>query len=530
MTHGFFFAMGGFVDSDDRVVQTQSHLLWYTRRQHLPPAGELQDRSKTDRVAKLLVVLQTLWFVVGCILRHIRGLHIAQLEVLTLAFSSLTAAIYATWWYKPMDVSYPVRLLNVNSESRETTTPDSRAETAGVCSVAPPCYSRAVVGVERCVTFHPRVTLDTTSDEEDIASFPARSYYATSVESLTGEMPIPPSELSYPPLHDAYDTDGYQDGHVLSSSCFSQAPPVLHPKIRSISPEATPIISAINTLGARPGERPPLSIRSVNSIETTTIICSSHGTDVTTLAVEELHPFPDHSCHSTSFAESSAGDMPIHLTELTHPPRPVSRDTMYDSLSSRNSPDAMTWSRASSLSLSSRRYSGHLGHPTLAARLASYSRRISSFILGLSDRSTDDVDHLLWTAELSEIEIESGVSVVYVGCIFGAVFGGLHLLPWRDTFPSHIEGVLWRLAAILVTALPMVYSLLLFTVSHFGGSSSALIRSTVLIIVLPRPFFWIPFFYIIARATLITVAFSSLRNLPDSTFQTVNWTSFIPHL
>ncbi|KAF8892764.1 hypothetical protein CPB85DRAFT_1458963 [Mucidula mucida] len=106
MTHGFMLSMGGFVDASGRLIYKVSHL----HCEDLPSKDELQDRSKNDALAKLIIVLQTLWFVIGCILRGVRALDISQLEVLTLAFASLNAVTYAVWWHKPMDVTVPIRL------------------------------------------------------------------------------------------------------------------------------------------------------------------------------------------------------------------------------------------------------------------------------------------------------------------------------------------------------------------------------------------------------------------------------------
>lgn len=37
-------------------------------------------------------------------------------------------------------------------------------------------------------------------------------------------------------------------------------------------------------------------------------------------------------------------------------------------------------------------------------------------------------------------------------------------------------------------------------------------------------------FYLIARAILLALAFASLRSLHPDAYQTVHWTTFIPHI
>jgi hypothetical protein len=36
--------------------------------------------------------------------------------------------------------------------------------------------------------------------------------------------------------------------------------------------------------------------------------------------------------------------------------------------------------------------------------------------------------------------------------------------------------------------------------------------------------------YVVARITLLVLAFTSLRSLPPEAYQTVRWTTFIPHI
>jgi len=73
--------------------------------------ADIQDHSKADWLSKLVVVLQVSWFIVQCIARGVSlGLKLTELEVVTLAFGSLNAAMYFFWWYKPLDVKRPFRI------------------------------------------------------------------------------------------------------------------------------------------------------------------------------------------------------------------------------------------------------------------------------------------------------------------------------------------------------------------------------------------------------------------------------------
>lgn len=71
---------------------------------------EIKDRSRGDTLSKGLVILQTGWFVLHCIARHIEHLPITELELVTLAFAALNFATYALWWNKPLNVQCAFRV------------------------------------------------------------------------------------------------------------------------------------------------------------------------------------------------------------------------------------------------------------------------------------------------------------------------------------------------------------------------------------------------------------------------------------
>ncbi|KAI0062751.1 hypothetical protein BV25DRAFT_1915879 [Artomyces pyxidatus] len=94
--HGFFVIMGGFHYYDDGEPKY--------------PLSRWAVANLGDSLSKALAVVQTLWFIVQCIARCAQGLPITQLEVMTLAYTVITVAMYAAWWAKPQNVSCPVRV------------------------------------------------------------------------------------------------------------------------------------------------------------------------------------------------------------------------------------------------------------------------------------------------------------------------------------------------------------------------------------------------------------------------------------
>jgi len=120
-THAFFLIMGGFTLHEGgkpvRIMEARDlEELWEAGKIKWPTVTkeEIEDRSKGDYLSKTIVLFQTTWFVGQCIARGAYGLTVTELEVVTVAFASLTGVVYYLWWDKPLDVrcSIPVDLLD----------------------------------------------------------------------------------------------------------------------------------------------------------------------------------------------------------------------------------------------------------------------------------------------------------------------------------------------------------------------------------------------------------------------------------
>ncbi|KIM19808.1 hypothetical protein M408DRAFT_30906 [Serendipita vermifera MAFF 305830] len=84
-----------------------------------PTETELKDRGKSDALTKIIVLVQTLWFVIQCIARGTRNLPLTELEVVTLAYAMLNFFIYVFWWNKPKNVECPTRVYKASTASHE---------------------------------------------------------------------------------------------------------------------------------------------------------------------------------------------------------------------------------------------------------------------------------------------------------------------------------------------------------------------------------------------------------------------------
>ncbi len=71
---------------------------------------EIKGRAKGDFLSKAIAILQTSWFSLQCIARGVQGLDLTELELATVAFTSLNGVLYYFWWDKPLRAVIPVKL------------------------------------------------------------------------------------------------------------------------------------------------------------------------------------------------------------------------------------------------------------------------------------------------------------------------------------------------------------------------------------------------------------------------------------
>ena len=76
----------------------------------VPTKAEIENKGKSNWLAKLLVLLQTSWFVLQCIARAIGHLPVTHLKIVTLAYAAMNFMMYIFWWHKPLNVNQPVRV------------------------------------------------------------------------------------------------------------------------------------------------------------------------------------------------------------------------------------------------------------------------------------------------------------------------------------------------------------------------------------------------------------------------------------
>ncbi|KLU90787.1 hypothetical protein MAPG_10638 [Magnaporthiopsis poae ATCC 64411] len=133
--HSFYAVMGGFV-LDATTDSGASMLPCGTRRLTLTVNGlevlaeesphlisdiskaSIIDKSKSNHLAKALVVVQATWFCLQVVTRMGFGLGVSLLELNTFAHAVCALLIYLIWWDKPLDIDEPTVLDIPRDEAR----------------------------------------------------------------------------------------------------------------------------------------------------------------------------------------------------------------------------------------------------------------------------------------------------------------------------------------------------------------------------------------------------------------------------
>ncbi|KAF8641281.1 hypothetical protein AX16_010060 [Volvariella volvacea WC 439] len=117
---------------------------------------------------------------------------------------------------------------------------------------------------------------------------------------------------------------------------------------------------------------------------------------------------------------------------------------------------------------------------------------------------------------------------MFYGSVIGVVFGGIHLIGWSFQFPTIIELWLWRSSSLVLIVVPL--SLAISTAFGLGYqmTNNSTLETITKATIVPTTVAGAPL-YFAARVILLFLAFFTLRRLPDSAYQNVQWTEFLPH-
>lgn len=121
---------------------------------------------------------------------------------------------------------------------------------------------------------------------------------------------------------------------------------------------------------------------------------------------------------------------------------------------------------------------------------------------------------------------ESGaMPLLTTSSIAGALFGAVQCLAWHFSFPS--RQVMWKSASLGVVVSCTATFLTVMCEPYISRLYGI---HRVLCYLCTAPFAIATFIYPVARITLLVLALTSLRFLPTSTLDTIDWVELVPHI
>jgi hypothetical protein len=127
------------------------------------------------------------------------------------------------------------------------------------------------------------------------------------------------------------------------------------------------------------------------------------------------------------------------------------------------------------------------------------------------------------------------------GIVVATIFGGIHCIAWNyqflwtepapaayDNTSNPAELFLWRIACLIITVFPVFIWGLAVIIEGLKSLDNHFAHAVSIIPVLAGGICGL--LYVLARITLLVLAYKSLDVLPHEAYRDVYWTSFIPHV
>ena len=129
-----------------------------------------------------------------------------------------------------------------------------------------------------------------------------------------------------------------------------------------------------------------------------------------------------------------------------------------------------------------------------------------------------------WRRHLESSDMSDDIVALELLALCSALFGAIHLASWNIILLSNVELWLWRTSALYCCTAGMIFIMLVFLLQNVdsGKGMGGLIISLLILV--------ISLGYVIVRLYMIVEVFLSLRALPHSAYEAVQWSSFVPHI
>ncbi|KAF8657412.1 hypothetical protein AX16_002209 [Volvariella volvacea WC 439] len=129
----------------------------------------------------------------------------------------------------------------------------------------------------------------------------------------------------------------------------------------------------------------------------------------------------------------------------------------------------------------------------------------------------------------AKLDNQGNFLAVFYGSAIGVLFGAIHLIGWNFEFLTIAELWLWRASSLALTTIPIFVAITSALLAADDRLNVGVLEDIVLVFLVPTIGLGPPL-YFAARIILLFLAFFTLRSLPDSAYQNVRWTEYLPHI
>lgn len=437
------------------------------------PRDEILDKNGRDDLSKVIAMLQLTWFVIQIVARARQSLAVTELELTTAALASLNIVMYVSWWSKPTDILCPTViatkwLLQQTQEWREASLPSSPlVDTNGIDDLSPSS------GVAQSTV--PRGITSSTSQGAEDSSKARVHYFITQV-----------GDTKKVNLAAHYCTE-LQIAFQESLATITSFPRKF----------ATGLVDFVSEV-----------VNQTRRIWSDTLVADKH---------------PDN-----------------HLSSGDNPPsglHPTSNNKALRFLMKVLDTIILLWRTITHLFLAL------IYYPILA--ILDSGKNLTSPGVNLNNSEVDKMAS--FKLIFDENKLRSVMDMVFfcenvasapflcLSAFSGAIFGAIHCLAWNFEFPSFVEQVLWCTCSSIIAGLcggimsiSLVY-IIIKIIREFRKQDSIMpqIFSQKITEIVFSAF---AICFVLTRFTLLSLSVIGLRDLPASTFETVQWSGFIPHI
>lgn len=116
--------------------------------------------------------------------------------------------------------------------------------------------------------------------------------------------------------------------------------------------------------------------------------------------------------------------------------------------------------------------------------------------------------------------------------VLSLLFGAVYIAGWNISFPTHTERIVWRVCTLMTFSLVVVFWAVDAAVELHQRKEIKKVPGNEKVALTPVKmalYVIISMVYVAIRLYILIEPFVCLRSLPPSAFETVQWSSFIPH-